>query len=125
MPSRITDNSITVWRDNKAHQVPRGQPFDFTDEEVSEITTALPNALRRPINESPSRPVDTGNTDPADRMLPTQPTRAAAPVPLTPPPMVMEAGSPAEVASRPKPSPINASKPRPGGSVKPVEDETL
>jgi hypothetical protein len=46
------EQSVVVVRDGKRKTLPLGEAFDFTDEEVAQITAGSPEALRDPKDES-------------------------------------------------------------------------
>lgn len=51
MPIRIPTQTVIVQR-NGANFAPKlGEPFNFTTDEVEEINTLAPDALRKPVNE--------------------------------------------------------------------------
>lgn len=51
MAKRVPLQTIIVYRDGK-QCVPRiGDPFDFTKEEIEQIKSVAPDALRNPVNE--------------------------------------------------------------------------
>lgn len=51
MPKRVAVGTIIVQRDGKRMQVPRGQAFDFTAEELADINRLNPGAIRKVVNE--------------------------------------------------------------------------
>lgn len=51
MPKRVAVGAIIVQRDGKRMQVPRGQAFDFTAEELADINRLNPGAVRKVVNE--------------------------------------------------------------------------
>lgn len=67
MPIRIPHHHVTIHRDGKNISPKMGQPFDFTQEEIDDLTAGHENALRRPINEG--RP----NAETAPRRQPAVP----------------------------------------------------
>lgn len=52
MPKRIATQTIVLFRDKKRVVIKPKQQFDFTADEIKEITTASKDALRKPVNES-------------------------------------------------------------------------
>lgn len=54
MPSLIPVKSIHVHRDGKLVVPTIGKPFEFTDSEVSDITSLMPEAVREAVNEMPA-----------------------------------------------------------------------
>lgn len=59
MPKKVPLISVTVFRDSKPVALPVGKPFDFTEDEVSEIEAMMPGGLRDPIVEVPSASTST------------------------------------------------------------------
>jgi hypothetical protein len=51
VPKRIPTQTVIVYRDKKQVVPPIGEVFDFTRQEVDEIKSVAPDALRLPINE--------------------------------------------------------------------------
>lgn len=51
MPKRVPVNTIILKRDGKNFVPPIGKPFDFTQDELNDITAVMPNAVRKIINE--------------------------------------------------------------------------
>lgn len=54
MPQRITNISVVVYRNGKRQLLKPNTKFDFTAEEVSQITGSFKNALRKPNSEADS-----------------------------------------------------------------------
>lgn len=52
MPKRIATQTIVLYRDKKRVVIKPKQQFDFTTAEITEITEASKDALRKPVNES-------------------------------------------------------------------------
>lgn len=48
----IANNAVVVHRDGKSVKIKTGESFDFTKEEVAELTKS--GALREPVNETPA-----------------------------------------------------------------------
>lgn len=53
MPQRIANVAVTLHRDGKRKEIKAGSLFDFTKEEIADLTALVPHALRKPVNESP------------------------------------------------------------------------
>lgn len=51
MPIRIPVQGVRVVRDGRSHYPKIGKPFDFTREEIEQLTKANPVCLRHPVNE--------------------------------------------------------------------------
>lgn len=52
MPKRVPTASVIVIREGKRVSPPLNKGFNFTDDEIKQITAIMPGALRKPINES-------------------------------------------------------------------------
>jgi hypothetical protein len=52
MPKMFVNSAVALSRDGKRLLPPVGKVFNFTADEVKEITRLSPRALRVPINES-------------------------------------------------------------------------
>lgn len=52
MPKRVPTVSVIVIRDGKRVSPKLNKSFPFTDDEIKQINTIQPGALRTPINES-------------------------------------------------------------------------
>ena len=57
MVIRIPVQTITVGRDGKNIVPTIGQPFNFTAEEIEQIESSNPAAVRNPVVEAAVRPV--------------------------------------------------------------------
>lgn len=53
MAQMVPVEGVTVGRDGKRVTPPVGKSFDFTAEEIKSIKAARPEALRKPVDESP------------------------------------------------------------------------
>lgn len=58
MPVRIPHHTVVIHRDGKNIRPPIGKPFNFTSDEIEEITGLHPRALRRPVHEHVAAPVE-------------------------------------------------------------------
>lgn len=58
MAIRIPVQTITVGREGKNIVPTIGQPFDFTDEEIKQIETSNPAAVRNPVVEADAEQVE-------------------------------------------------------------------
>jgi hypothetical protein len=57
MPKRTAANTIVVQRGAQRLTVKPGQTFDFTNEEIADINSVAPRALKKPVNEQPVQEV--------------------------------------------------------------------
>jgi hypothetical protein len=62
MPKRIPLQTIILVRDGKRVVPEIGKAFDFTSDELASIKEVSPDAVRAPVNETPSEPSEPTKT---------------------------------------------------------------
>lgn len=77
MPKRVPVQTIILHREGKQFSPEIGKAFDFTADELADIVSVNPEAVRKPVIE------DNGDAEKTDAKVPADKTDAKAPAAKT------------------------------------------